>query len=75
LTCILYVSIIFIYHFHDLVVVKDYKGKIYSLKEELFKLRGQQATGQLKNGKTMTAVRKDIARILTIIRERELGLK
>jgi large subunit ribosomal protein L29 len=50
-------------------------AKVYALKEELFNLRRQQAVGQLKNGKTMTAIRKDIARIYTIIRERELGLK
>jgi large subunit ribosomal protein L29 len=49
--------------------------KVYSLKEELFNLRRQQAVGQLKNGKDMTSIRKDIARIYTIIRERELGLK
>jgi large subunit ribosomal protein L29 len=49
--------------------------KVYSLKEQLFNLRRQQAVGQLKNGKDLTAIRKDIARIYTIIRERELGLK
>jgi large subunit ribosomal protein L29 len=49
--------------------------KVYSLKEQLFNLRRQQAVGQLKNGKDLTSIRKDIARIYTIIRERELGLK
>lgn len=49
--------------------------QVYSLKEQLFNLRRQQAVGQLKNGKDLTSIRKDIARIYTIIRERELGLK
>ena len=53
----------------------ELQDKIYTLKEELFKLRGQQATGQLKNGKEMTKIRKDIARIYTVIRERQLGIK
>lgn len=53
----------------------ELQEKLYSLKEQLFVLRGQQATGQLKKGKDMTAIRKDIARIFTVIRERELGIK
>jgi large subunit ribosomal protein L29 len=53
----------------------ELQQKIYSLKEQLFNLRRQQAVGQLKNGKDLTAIRKDIARIYTIIRERELGMK
>jgi large subunit ribosomal protein L29 len=53
----------------------DLEAKVYSLKEQLFNLRRQQAVGQLKNGKDLTSIRKDIARIYTIIRERELGLK
>ena len=54
---------------------EELNAKIYVLKEELFNLRRQQAVGQLKNGKNLTSIRKDIARIYTIIRERELGLK
>ena len=42
-------------------------------KEELFNLRFQGATGQLENHGRLRAVRKDIARIYTILRERELG--
>jgi large subunit ribosomal protein L29 len=53
----------------------ELEAKVYSLKEQLFNLRRQQAVGQLKNGKDLTSIRKDIARIYTIIRERELGLK
>ena len=43
-------------------------------KEELFNLRFQGATGQLENHGRLRAVRKDIARIYTILRERELGI-
>ena len=43
-------------------------------KEELFNLRFQSATGQLDNHGRLRAVRKDIARIYTIMRERELGI-
>ncbi len=44
------------------------------LKTELFNLRFQLATGQLDNPSNINAVKKDIARVKTIIRERELGL-
>ncbi|MDA3128925.1 50S ribosomal protein L29 [Aliibacillus thermotolerans] len=44
------------------------------LKEELFNLRFQLATGQLDNPARIKHVRKDIARAKTILRERELGL-
>ena len=43
-------------------------------KEELFNLRFQSATGQLENHGRLRAVRKDIARIYTELRERELGI-
>jgi len=43
-------------------------------KEELFNLRFQSATGQLENHGRLRAVRRDIARIYTILRERELGI-
>jgi large subunit ribosomal protein L29 len=43
-------------------------------KEELFNLRFQMATGQLDNNRRLRTVRHDIARIYTILRERELGL-
>ena len=43
-------------------------------KEELFNLRFQSATGQLDNHGRLRAVRKDIARIYTEMRERELGI-
>ena len=43
-------------------------------KEELFNLRFQVATGQLDNNRRLHTVRKDIARIYTVLRERELGI-
>jgi large subunit ribosomal protein L29 len=43
-------------------------------KEELFNLRFQSATGQLENHGRLRAVRRDIARIYTEMRERELGI-
>jgi large subunit ribosomal protein L29 len=43
-------------------------------KEELFNLRFQVATGQLDNNARLRTVRRNIARIYTIMRERELGL-
>ncbi|KEI45212.1 50S ribosomal protein L29 [Saccharopolyspora rectivirgula] len=48
--------------------------RLKEAKEELFNLRFQMATGQLQNNRRLGVVRKDIARIYTIMRERELGL-
>ena len=48
--------------------------KLTEAKEELFNLRFQAATGQLENHGRLLAVRKDIARIYTVLRERELGI-
>ncbi len=50
--------------------------KIYSLKEELFNLRRRKAVGQLEDLNEIKRVRKDIARVYTVIKEREmLGVK
>ncbi|MGC5048028.1 50S ribosomal protein L29 [Micrococcus porci] len=46
-----------------------------SSKEELFNLRFQAATGQLEDSSRLKAVKRDIARIYTILRERELGIR
>ncbi len=43
-------------------------------KQELFNLRFQSATGQLDNNRRLQTVRRDIARIYTVMRERELGI-
>jgi large subunit ribosomal protein L29 len=48
--------------------------KLREAKAELFNLRVQRATGQLDNHRRLQVVRKDIAKIYTIMRERELGL-
>lgn len=50
------------------------EAKLRESKEELFNLRFQLATGQLDNNRRLGVVRKDIARIYTVLRERELGL-
>ena len=44
-------------------------------KDELFRLRFQSATGQLESSGRLRSVKKDIARIYTILRERELGIR
>jgi large subunit ribosomal protein L29 len=49
-------------------------GKLRESKEELFNLRFQAATGQLESHGRLRAVRRDIARIYTVMRERELGI-
>jgi large subunit ribosomal protein L29 len=48
--------------------------KLREAKEELFNLRFQNATGQLDNTARLRQVRQDIARIYTVMRERELGI-
>ena len=50
-------------------------AELKKAKEELFNLRFQSATGQLESHGRLKAVRKDIARIYTILRERELGIR
>lgn len=53
---------------------EDLVAKLLESKEELFNLRFQGATGQLENHGRLRAVRRDIARIYTVMRERELGI-
>ena len=48
--------------------------RLAEAKEELFNLRFQVATGQLDNNRRLHTVRKDTARIYTVMRERELGI-
>ena len=50
-------------------------AELKKAKEELFNLRFQAATGQLESHGRLQAVRRDIARIYTILRERELGIR
>ena len=49
--------------------------KLREAKEELFNLRFQAATGQLESHGRLRTVKKDIARIYTVVRERELGIR
>ena len=49
--------------------------RVREAKEELFNLRFQSATGQLDNNRRLQVVRRDIARIYTVLRERELGIR
>jgi large subunit ribosomal protein L29 len=53
---------------------EELRSRLRENKEELFNLRVQSATGQLDNNRRLKTVRGDIARIYTIMRERELGL-
>lgn len=46
--------------------------KLAELKDELFNLRFRHATGQLENPNVLSGVKKDIARVKTVIREREI---
>jgi large subunit ribosomal protein L29 len=48
--------------------------KVRESKEELFNLRFQMATGQMDNNRRLRIVRQEIARVYTVLRERELGL-
>jgi large subunit ribosomal protein L29 len=53
---------------------EELHAKLAEAKEELFNLRFQGATGQLESHGRLRAVRKEIARIYTVMRERELGI-
>ena len=52
---------------------EELHGRISELKEELFNLRFQLATGQLDNHRRMKIVRREVARIRTILRERDFA--
>ncbi|MDP9416597.1 MAG: 50S ribosomal protein L29 [Actinomycetota bacterium] len=52
----------------------ELESRLREAKEELFNLRFQAATGQLDNHGRLKVVRRDIARIYTLMRERELGI-
>ena len=62
---------------HDLdeMTNVDLEGKLREAKEELFNLRFQAATGQLESHGRLRTVKRDIARIYTVVRERELGIR
>jgi large subunit ribosomal protein L29 len=53
----------------------EIKHKVDEFRQELFNLKVQNSTGQLENNSRISKVKKDIARILTIIRERALAAR
>ena len=53
----------------------DLAAKLGEAREELFNQRFQAATGQLESHGRLRSVKKDIARIYTVVRERELGIR
>ena len=55
---------------HELTV-DELNTKLKELKEELFNLRFRHAVGQLENPSSINACKKDIARVMTILREKE----
>jgi large subunit ribosomal protein L29 len=57
------------------LTMDELRAKHRQYKEELFNLRFQTAVGQLKNTSRIRDVKKTIARILTLMREKELGLE
>ena len=59
---------------HELTV-DELNTKLKELKEELFNLRFRHAIGQLENPASLKNVKKEIAKIKTILRERELAAK
>jgi large subunit ribosomal protein L29 len=52
--------------------VEELKEKLAHLREEYFNLKFQHATGQLENPMRLPQTRKDIARVMTVLREKEL---
>ena len=54
---------------------EELNTELKNKKSELFNLRFQLATGQLENTATITECKRDIARVLTVIRQRELSAK
>lgn len=53
--------------------VEELRQKLSDLKEELFNLKFQHATGQLENPMRLGVVKKDIARVHTVLRQQELA--
>ena len=54
---------------------EELQTRLDEVKEELFNLRFQNATGQLDNYKRLGLLKKDIARITTVLKERQLGIE
>ena len=62
-------------HELDELTNTDLETRLRESKEELFNLRFQSATGQLESHGRLRTVKRDIARIYTVVRERELGIR
>jgi large subunit ribosomal protein L29 len=62
-------------HELDELTNSDLESRLREAKEELFNLRFQSATGQLESHGRLRTVKRDIARIYTVVRERELGIR
>jgi large subunit ribosomal protein L29 len=62
-------------HELDELTNADLETRLREAKEELFNLRFQSATGQLESHGRLRTVKRDIARIYTVVRERELGIR
>ena len=57
------------------LTTEELKDKLYSLQEQLFELRRKKAVGALEKPEDVIGVRKDIARVNLVLRERELASK
>ena len=55
------------------LTTEEINTKLFEAKQELFNLRFQLATGQLENTASLKQVRKDIARVKTVLRQQELN--
>lgn len=55
------------------MTTSELEDKVYELKGNLMTLRFQHKSGELDNGKKITEIRKSIAKVLTVLRERELS--
>ena len=53
---------------------QELEDKVKNLKQELFNLRLQNATNQLDNPSRIVSVKKDIARVKTVLKEKEIGI-
>lgn len=54
---------------------EELRSRLEEVSEELFNLRFQNATGQLENYKRLGTLKRDAAKILTVLREREMGIE
>ena len=53
---------------------EELQDRVQDMREQFFKLRFQKSTGQVENPARLTLIRRDIARVLTVLRERDLSV-